>query len=147
MIHWDPVQQEKIELVAAKHGISVQQAKGIMDFYLQNGARHVRNYEPYVMVNMGVYYLDPRKTNDKLRAIILKYRMGDITLEKAIKDIRIWWPVHQKARTHMPLTGKRYRRSIWRYGSNWGIYRKSVPGSTWGPNKKQHGQEQETQKD
>ena len=136
MIQWDPTQQAKIELVAKKLNISVDRAKSIMEFYLKSNTRHARKFEPVVVVNVGLHYLDPRKTASKIIAVILKHKAGDMTLEEVKDFLEMWLPLHRIARTHMPQIGKRYRMNMARNGSNWGIYRKIVPGSTWGAVKK-----------
>lgn len=136
MIQWDPTQQSKIELVAKKLNISVERAKSIVEFYLRSNIRHARRYEPVVVVNIGVHYLDPRKTASKIIAVIMKYKAGNIPLEELKEALEMWLPLHRIARTHMPQTGRRYRLNMRLNGSNWGIYKKAVPGSTWGTVKK-----------
>lgn len=136
MIQWDPVQQEKIEKVAQRYGITVDRAKVLVEFYIRSSVRRIRNYEPTVLVNIGFYYLDPHKTNGKIRRLIMKFRNGGMTREELYKELRTWLPLHRKANSHMPLTGKRYRYNMRMFGENWGIFKKIVSGSTWGTVKK-----------
>lgn len=131
-IQWDPVQQEKIELVANRYQISVERAKDVVEFYLRSVTRHTRKYEPAVVVNIGLYYLDPRKSCAKILFVFKRFRAGNMTEEEFRDFLKTWLPLHRVASTHMPLTGGRYRLNMRLNGSNWGIYRKVVAGSSWG---------------
>lgn len=109
MIQWDPVQQEKIEGVAARFGISVQEAKDIVVYGLGKLIKRPRSFEPSVVVNVGVFYLDPRKTNEKILKMFKKFRRGELSEADLRAFLSEYLPLHSIAKTHSPLTGKRYR--------------------------------------
>lgn len=121
MIQWDPVQQKAAEEVARKHEITTDSAKSILEFYLRSNMRHVRNYEPVVVVNIGLYYLDPRKSNNKIRNVIRRYREGIVTEEDLRQFLVRYLALHRIATSHMPMTGKKYRLNMQMFGSNWGV--------------------------
>lgn len=125
MMQWDPVQQGAIEKAAEKHGVSVQDAKALVEGYLKSNMRHVRAYEPVVVVNFGLFHLDPRKTLGRVMAMFRKYRAGGIPKEEFEAKFPVWWDLHNKARAHMPRKGKKYRYNMMRYGSNWGALKQT----------------------
>ncbi len=108
-MQWDPTQQEIIEKVAAKEGISVEKAKGMVEFYLRSNSRHIRKYEPVVVPNIGVFYLDPRETNERVLKVFKVWRAGLISDDEFWKAYNKYMPLHKLARTHFPGTGKKYK--------------------------------------
>lgn len=121
MIQWDPIQQARAEEVAERQGLPVATVKEIVEVYMRHTIRRARKYEPVVIVNMGLFYIDPRKTGRKLRSVMRRYREGELTLEEVRHTFSVWWPVHEAARKHLPLTGKRYKVNMRINGSNWGV--------------------------
>lgn len=107
-VQWDTTQQRLAEETSTQLSVELGKTKEVVELYLKSCMRHARKYEPIQMVCMGVFYMDARKTNERVRVVFRSWR------EKRMKDevfqevLAKCLELHRIATEHLPLTGRRY---------------------------------------
>ncbi len=86
-----------------------------MDIFM----REVRRGSPVQIPNFGNFVTSPYKTErliERMFASARKYLAGGcveggkcMSPENVRERLKIYWPIHERARKHAPRTGKRYR--------------------------------------
>lgn len=111
-MQWDTVQNNALKEALEGTDVSEAKAKELVEVYLRNCVRNIREYKPVTIVNMGFFYIDPRKVNRLLLKLIKSFREGRTSKEEFDKGYAKYRPVYAIAKTHAPRTGKAYLREM-----------------------------------
>lgn len=84
---------------------------------MESGIKKMRNFIPFVLPNMGLFYMSTRKTQQLIGRMIQSYRSRikygaeeGMTMEQMKERLPMYWELHNIAKSHYPKTGKRYRK-------------------------------------
>lgn len=128
-MRWDNTQEEICKEVAEELGISVDRHKAIVEVYLKLNMRHIRQYEPVVVVNIGLFCLDARETNSKIVRVFKAFRQQKIDKEDLLKALGTYIPLHRLAKIHRPRWGQKYLAAQYNNTlDNYGIKKKKGQG-------------------
>lgn len=84
---------------------------------MESGIKKMRQFVPFVLPNMGLFYMSTRKTQQLIGRMIQSYRSRikygaeeGMTMEQMKERLPMYWELHNIAKSHYPKTGKRYRK-------------------------------------
>lgn len=110
MIQWDKKLTQIAEETAAEAGVTTDQVKDLVVYYMQRVANNVRSFVPAVIPCIGVLRLNPLKTVRSVLKMFGAVRKGTMTEEDLRNRLPRYLELHKRARTHAPRRGK-----VWKF--------------------------------
>lgn len=113
----EPELEALIKEVADEMGIPTGIGREAYLHLMESGIKQMRNFVPFVLPNMGLFYMSTRKTQKLIERMIKSYRSRikygsdeGMTMEQLKERLPMYWELHNIAKSHYPKTGKRYKR-------------------------------------
>lgn len=116
----DKTMERLLKETADEMGIPTGIGKEAYLITMELGLKQVRKFKPWLLPNMGLFYLSPWKTARRIWTMFksMRNRMNGthptgMTREEVCERLKIYKPLHEIATKHYPKTGKKYKREVY----------------------------------